>query len=135
MIDYYLNIIQVNIFLDWLHFQDLALEQATSVCWVSSSESSICFFISGLLCLCYQSKTVPFLDFPKKKKKKKIVPFPSMAQALVSTVMDQLGSLIASEFQDWLGSLFASEFTSIVNEKAVNYRHKVWFIFILPLKF
>ena len=38
-----------------------------------------------------------------------------MAQALVSTVMDQLGSLIASEFQDWLGSLFASEFTSIVN--------------------
>ena len=48
-----------------------------------------------------------------------------MAQALVSTIMDQLGSLIASEFQDWLGSLFASEFTSIVNEKAVNYRHKV----------
>ena len=62
-----------------------------------------------------------------------------MARALVSTIMDQLGSLIASEFQDWLGSLFASEFTSIVNveeeveklndaeerqvkEKAVNYR-------------
>ena len=132
MIDYYLNIIQVNIFLDWLHFQDLALEQATSVCWVSSSESTICFFISGLLCLFYQSKTVPFLYFHKKKKR---VPFPSMAQALVSTIMDQLGSLIASEFQDWLGSLFASEFTSIVNEKAVNYRHKVWFIFILPLKF
>ena len=38
-----------------------------------------------------------------------------MARALVSTIMDQLGSLIASEFQDWLGSLFASEFTSIVN--------------------
>ena len=38
-----------------------------------------------------------------------------MARALVSTIIDQLGSLIASEFKDWLGSLFASEVTSIVN--------------------
>nr|POE88742.1 putative disease resistance protein [Quercus suber] len=38
-----------------------------------------------------------------------------MARALVSTIIDQLGSLIASEFKDRLGSLFASEVTSIVN--------------------
>ena len=89
-------------------------------------------FSSVVSCVCViNQKQFLFLIFKKKKR----VPFPSMAQALVSTIMDQLGSLIASEFQDWLGSLFASEFTSIVNEKAVNYRHKVWFIFILPLKF
>ena len=63
------------------------------------------------LCLCYRSKRVPFLDFQKKKK----VQFPSMARALVSTIIDQLGSLIASEFKDRLGSLFASEVKSIVN--------------------
>ena len=38
-----------------------------------------------------------------------------MARALVSTIIDQLGSLIASEFKDRLGSLFASEVTSIVD--------------------
>nr|XP_023906807.1 putative disease resistance protein RGA3 [Quercus suber] len=38
-----------------------------------------------------------------------------MARALVSTIIDQLGSLIASEFTGRLGSLFASEVMSIVN--------------------
>ncbi|KAF3945089.1 hypothetical protein CMV_028499 [Castanea mollissima] len=38
-----------------------------------------------------------------------------MARALVSTIIDQLGSLIASELKDRLGSLFASEVTSLVN--------------------
>ena len=38
-----------------------------------------------------------------------------MAWALVSTIINQLGSLIAAEFKDWLGSLFSSEVTSIVN--------------------
>ncbi|KAK7827199.1 hypothetical protein CFP56_031326 [Quercus suber] len=62
-----------------------------------------------------------------------------MARAPISTIMDQLGSLITSKFKDQLGSLFTLEFTSIVNvkeeveklndveerqvkEKAVNYR-------------
>ena len=67
------------------------------------------------VCVCgYRSKIVPFLDFQKKKKK---VQFPSMARALVSTIVDQLGSLIASEFTSRLGSLIASEVASIVNVK------------------
>nr|XP_023900982.1 putative disease resistance protein RGA3 [Quercus suber] len=40
-----------------------------------------------------------------------------MAWALVSTIVDQLGSLIASEFKDRLGSLLPSEVGSIVNVK------------------
>ncbi|KAL4637680.1 hypothetical protein ACB092_03G094300 [Castanea dentata] len=40
-----------------------------------------------------------------------------MAWALVSTIVDQLGSLIASEFKDRLGSLLPSEVASIVNVK------------------
>ncbi|KAF3945087.1 hypothetical protein CMV_028497 [Castanea mollissima] len=40
-----------------------------------------------------------------------------MAWALVSTIADQLGSLIASEFKDRLGSLLPSEVASIVNVK------------------
>ncbi|XP_050275287.1 putative disease resistance protein RGA3 isoform X8 [Quercus robur] len=40
-----------------------------------------------------------------------------MAWALVSTIVDQLGSLIASEFKDRFGSLLASEVASIVNVK------------------
>ena len=40
-----------------------------------------------------------------------------MAWALVSTIVDQLGSLIASEFTSQLGSLIASEVASIVNVK------------------
>uniref|UniRef100_A0A7N2L7N6 Disease resistance protein RGA3 n=2 Tax=Quercus lobata TaxID=97700 RepID=A0A7N2L7N6_QUELO len=44
-----------------------------------------------------------------------------MARALVSTIVDQLGSLISSEFKDRLGSFFASEVTAIVNvEKEVE---------------
>ena len=40
-----------------------------------------------------------------------------MAWALVSTIVDQLGSLIASKFKDWLGSLLPSEVASTVNVK------------------
>ncbi|XP_030959467.1 putative disease resistance protein RGA3 [Quercus lobata] len=40
-----------------------------------------------------------------------------MAGDLVSTIVDQLGSLIASEFKDRFGSLLASEVASIVNVK------------------
>ena len=40
-----------------------------------------------------------------------------MVWALVSTILDQLRSLIASEFTSQLGSLFASEVASIVNVK------------------
>ncbi|XP_030958804.1 putative disease resistance protein RGA3 [Quercus lobata] len=40
-----------------------------------------------------------------------------MAWALVSTIVDQLGSLIASELKDRLGSLLPSEVASIVNVK------------------
>nr|POF18170.1 putative disease resistance protein [Quercus suber] len=44
-----------------------------------------------------------------------------MARALVSTIIDQLGSLIASEFKDRLGSLFASEFVlTSGNEEVVR---------------
>nr|POF18174.1 putative disease resistance protein [Quercus suber] len=40
-----------------------------------------------------------------------------MALAFVSSIVDQLGSLVASEFKDRLGSLLPSEVASIVNVK------------------